>query len=73
MSEIYEVSVRDYRQEAHKRVALCHRSYDRLDDKTTTYARSIQALMDVHEQVASIWDGMSDTLPNVKGETSNEG
>jgi len=64
MSKVYEVSVKDYRREAHKRVALCHRSYDRLGDKTTTYARSIKALMDVHERVAAMWDGVPNTLPN---------
>ena len=64
MSKVYTVSVKDYRREAHKRVALCHRSYDRLGDKTTTYARSIKALLDVHERVAALWDSVPNELPN---------
>jgi len=64
MSKVYTVSVKDYRREAHKRVSLCHRSYDRLGDKSTTYARSIKALMDVHERAATLWDSVPDVLPN---------
>ena len=65
MSNVYTESVKDYRREAHKRVRLCHRSCDHLVDKSTTYARSIKALLDIHERVAELWDGVPDELPDV--------
>ena len=59
---VYRESVKDYRAQATKRMNEAQRAYNRLRDKTTTYAREIAELLALHARVAAVWQSVHDDI-----------
>lgn len=61
MTDVYNISLKDHRSKAKKRLRENERCYDSLKNKDSLYARQIFALQELHRKVSNIYD----TAPSV--------